>query len=96
MPLIFKQSLYRQIQSEELVHAYNDNNDLSFKIFFHKLATLAYVPIADVVKTFLQLKTTAPAIASVSLWSASGSATKICNPVMESVQRRPWRLGYHE
>ena len=56
----FCQSLYRKIQSQGLQAAYN-SPDRTVKDFTHKLAALAFVPIADVETYYEELKRTAPA-----------------------------------
>lgn len=50
------QSLYRRIQSEGLQRQYNDPEDRSIKENTHCLLALAFVPVADVPRTFGMLK----------------------------------------
>lgn len=57
-----KQSLYRHVQSLGLDGYYNNIDDRSLKLFVHMIAALAYIPETDVIRTFRQLKATAPAI----------------------------------
>jgi len=50
----FRQSLWRHIQSAKFVTDYN--NDEKVRSFFRKIASLAFVPVSDVIDAFVLLK----------------------------------------
>lgn len=52
------QSMYRKVQSLGLQEAYNDPQDRSVKEAVHSMLALAFVPVADLVATFLELERT--------------------------------------
>lgn len=55
------QSIYRRVQGEGLQAAYNDENDRSLKLHTHMLMSLAFVPPADVVHAYIELRRECPA-----------------------------------
>lgn len=54
-----KQSVYRKVQAQGLVRAYN-GEDSAVRDFCHMMAGLAFVPVCDVKAGFLALKANAP------------------------------------
>ena len=56
-----KQSMYRKIQQLGLQVAYNDPNDREIKVYVHMTASLAFIPVRDVVRNFQRPKAEAPA-----------------------------------
>lgn len=55
-----KQSSFRRVQAVGLVRAYSDKEDSTVRDFIHKMCSLAFVPVGDVVRAFNTLKEAAP------------------------------------
>lgn len=60
-----KQSSYRKVQAVGLVRDYTDKEDSTVRDFIHKMCSLAFVPVGDVVRAFNTLKEEAPELPGI-------------------------------